>query len=287
MVGNFWIMFYLIDREGFDVETSFLGSINMVQVSEFSLIVGALAIDQELIGPDVLGYLSLMALLTMSLSTYIIAYNHALYERLEPWFRRFESDDEKDADISKYENHAIAIGYDEITERALPLLEEHFEEVVIIDRQTDHIEELEEEGRYEYVFGDFRHTEVRKESNLKGAEFVLSSSVEREVNKALLAEVNEDATVFVEAERIDDARTLYDRGATYVIMTSHLAAEKLSEYVELYVTDQTSFDEAISRDIDAIEARQHRAVRRFEDDSDDDTEPLEDPNRRHGGESDG
>ncbi|NGM69491.1 potassium transporter Kef [Natronolimnobius sp. AArcel1] len=287
MVGNFWIMFYLIDREGFAVETSFLGSINMVQVSEFSLIVGALAIDQGLIDSDILGYLSLMALLTMGISTYIIAYNHAIYERLEPWFRRFESGDEKDADISRYENHAVAIGYDEITERALPLLEEHFEEVVIIDRQTDHIEELEEEGRYEYVFGDFRHTEVRKESNLKGAEFVLSSSVEREVNEALLAEVNEDATVFVEAERIDDARALYDRGATYVIMTSHLAAEKLSEYVELYVTDQTSFDEAISRDIDAIEARQHRAVRRFGDDAEDDTETLEDGDQRQGGESDG
>ncbi|ELY57585.1 cation:proton antiporter [Natronolimnohabitans innermongolicus] len=255
MVGNFWIMFYLIDREGFDVETSFLGSLNMVQVSEFSLIVGALAIDQGYIGPDVLGYLSLMALLTMSVSTYLIAYNHAIYERLEPWFSRFESGDEKDAEISTHENHAIAIGYDEITERALPLLEELYGEVVIIDRQTDHIEELEREGRYEYVFGDFRHTEVRKEANLKGADFVLSSSVEREVNEALLREVGEDATVFVEAERIGDARTLYDRGATYVIMTSHLAAEKLSEYIELYVSDRASFDDAVARDVEGIRAR--------------------------------
>ncbi len=93
MIGNFWIMFYLIDREGFSVETSFLGSINMVQVSEFSLVVGALAIQQELIGPDILGYLTLMALLTMTLSTYIISYNHAIYERVRPWFSRFESEE--------------------------------------------------------------------------------------------------------------------------------------------------------------------------------------------------
>ncbi len=162
MVGNFWIMFYLIDREGFDVETSFLGSINMVQVSEFSLIVGALAIDQELIGPDVLGYLSLMALLTMGVSTYIIAYNHAIYERLEPWFRRFESDDTTDAEIGTYEDHAIAIGYDEITESALPMLERKYGEVVVIDRQTDHVE-TRARGRYEYVFGDFRHRSPQSE----------------------------------------------------------------------------------------------------------------------------
>jgi len=264
MVGNFWIMFYLIDREGFGVETSFLGSLNMVQVSEFSLIVGALAIEQGYIGSDVLGYLSLMALLTMSVSTYLIAYNHAIYERLEPWFSRFDADDKKDADVSTYDGHAIAIGYDEITEQALALLEDHYSEVVVIDRQTDHIEELESEGRYEFVFGDFRHTEVRKEANLKGAAFVLSSSVEREVNEALLAEVADDATVFVEAERIGDARALYDRGATYVIMTSHLAAEKLSEYVELYVTDRNAFDDAVVRDVERVRGRHRRSADRLE-----------------------
>ncbi len=264
MVGNFWIMFYLIDREGFDVETSFLGSLNMVQVSEFSLIVGALAIDQGYIGPDVLGYLSLMALLTMSVSTYLIAYNHAIYERLEPWFSRFDSAEETDADISTYDDHAIAIGYDEITEQALSLLEDRYGEVVVIDRQTDHIEKLEAEDRYEFVFGDFRHTEVRKEANLKGAAFVLSSSVEREVNEALLAEVADDATVFVEAERIGDARALYDRGATYVIMTSHLAAEKLSEYVELYVTDRNAFDDAVARDVERVRGRHRRSADRLE-----------------------
>lgn len=72
MVGNFLIMFFLIDYENFTPRTSFLGSINMIQVSEFSLVVGALAISQGYIGPDVLGHLSLMAIVTMSLSTYVI-----------------------------------------------------------------------------------------------------------------------------------------------------------------------------------------------------------------------
>jgi len=263
MVGNFWIMFYLIDREGFSVETSFLGSINMIQVSEFSLIVGALALDQGLIESDVLGYLSLMALFTMSVSTYVIAYNHTIYAKLEPWFRRFESEGDKSDALSQYRNHAIAIGYDEITERALPNLEARYGEVVVIDRRTDHIDEIEREGRYSSVFGDFRHTEVRKEANLKGADFVLSSSVEREVNEALLSEVADDATVFVEADRIDDARALYDLGADYVIMSTHLTAEKLATYVELHATDRAAFEGAIAGDIAEILARQRRSRDRF------------------------
>ncbi len=251
MIGNFWIMFYLIDREGFAVEPTFLASINMVQVSEFSLIVGALAIQQGYIGDEILGYLTLMALLTMTASTYIVANNHRIYQRVEPWFRRFGSDDDQDADLATYEDHAIAIGYDDITERALPLLDEHYDDVVVIDRKTEHVEDADAQA-YDHVFGDFRHTEVRKAANLKGASFVLSSSVQREVNRALLDEVNEEALVFVEAERIDDARDLYDRGATYVIMSTHLTAEMLSEYVEQYVTDREGFDETITADLDRL-----------------------------------
>ncbi|AGB39227.1 cation:proton antiporter [Natronococcus occultus] len=259
MVGNFWIMFYLIDREGFGVEPTFLASINMVQVSEFSLIVGALAIQQGYIGPEILGYLTLMALLTMTVSTYIVANNHAIYDRVEPWFRRFESADERDAEIATYDDHAIAIGRDDITERLLPLLADRYDDVVLIDRKAGHVEDDTDEP-YDYIFGDFRHSEIRKEANLAEASFVLSSSVEREVNEALLEEVDADADVFVEAERIDDARALYDRGATYVIMSTHLTAEMLAEYLERYLEDRSAFDETVNDDLERLRRRGHDPI---------------------------
>ena len=255
MVGNFWIMFYLIDREGFSVETSFLGSINMVQVSEFSLVVGALALAQGYIGSEVLGYLTLMALLTMTTSTYIIMYNHAIFERLEPWFTRFKSEEKTDQELQEYSNHAIAIGYDEITEQALPILQERYNDVVVIDRKTAHIAQLKEDGRYDYIFGDFRHLEVRKAANLKNAKFVLSSSAEANVNEALLEEVSSDAIVFVEAERVHDARRLYEKGAAYVIMSTYLATEKLTDYLEQYFTDREQFEESIAEEIKRIRQR--------------------------------
>lgn len=259
MVGNFWIMFYLIDREGFSAETSFLGSINMVQVSEFSLVVGALALRQGYINDNVLGYLTLMALLTMTLSTYIIMYNHRIYDRVEPWIGRIASVGGEDRERHEYRNHAVAIGYDEITERALPLLEEEFGEVVVIDRRTDHIADLAEEGAYDYVFGDFRHSEVRKASNLKRADFILSSTVEHNVNQALLEEVSPSATVFVEARYVHEARDLYDRGATYVIMSTYLTVEKLSDHLRQYFTDRSEFDAVISEDIERIRRKGKRS----------------------------
>ena len=255
MIGNFWIMFYLIDREGFSVETSFLGSINMVQVSEFSLVVGALALAQGYIGPDVLGYLTLMALLTMTVSTYIVMYNHAIYARLEPWFRRFESPGGVDEDLEEYDDHAVAIGFDEVTERALPLLADRYDDVVVIDRRTDHVAKVEAEGRYDYVFGDFRHSEVRKAAGLKRASFVLSSTVQTDVTEALLSEADDDAIVFVEARNAADARRHYENGASYVIVNTFLAAEKLGEYVEIALTDPEAFASAVESDLERIRDR--------------------------------
>lgn len=252
MIGNFWIMFYLIDRENFSVETSFLGSINMVQVSEFSLVVGGIAVAQGFVGNAILGYLSLMALLTMSVSTYIINYNNEMYERLTPWFARFESEEKGDVELPEFRNHAVAIGYDEITERALPLLKERYGEVVVIDRQTAHIDQLRDEGEYEYIYGDFKHSEIRKAAGLKRADFVLSSTVQREINERLLREVSDDAIVFAEAERIEDAEALYDRGASYVILSTHLTGEQLAAYVESYFSDREHFDTHTRADIRRI-----------------------------------
>lgn len=252
MVGNFWIMFYLIDRENFSVETSFLGSINMVQVSEFSLVVGGIAVAQEFVDTAVLGYLSLMALLTMTLSTYVINYNHAIYDRVEPWFARFESEEKGDVSLPEYRDHAVAIGFDEITERALPPLKERYGEVVVIDRRTDHIDQLREEGEYEYVYGDFKHGEIRKASGLKRADFVLSSTVQPELNERLLGEVSGGTIVFCEAERIADAERLYDLGADYVILSTHLTGEKLAAYLESYFDDREAFETAIAEDVRRI-----------------------------------
>ena len=259
MVGNFWIMFYLIDREEFSVETSFLGSINMIQVSEFSLVVGAIGVAQGFVGTDILGYLSLMALLTMSFSVYVINYNHVIYDRVQPWFARFEGKEKGDVKLPEYHDHAVAIGYDEITRSALPLLEEEFDHVVVIDRKTAHVEALEEAG-YDAIYGDFRHNEIRKASGLKRAAFVLSSTVQLDVNKALLAEVPEKATVFVEADWIEDARELYKLGAHYVIMSTHLTGERVSEYLGFYVEDPDLFHKYAATDLERIRRYDEREV---------------------------
>lgn len=248
MAANFVGFALLIYREGFSPETSFVGSLNMVQLSEFSLVLGSLAVAQGFVGTDVLGYLSLLAIVTMTLSTYLLNYNYELYRRAEPYLDRFSREGDRSMDVSTREGHAVVIGHDDVTSDVLPLLGRAFHDVVIIDRNQEYLRQLDE-TEYDLVYGDFSHTEHRNEAAIDRAAFVLSSSVQPEVNRTLLDEVHDEATVLVEAERIEDALDLYERGADYVIVSTVLAREMIDEHLRQYLTDHEAFIDARDRDI--------------------------------------
>ncbi|WP_440771433.1 cation:proton antiporter domain-containing protein [Natronorubrum sp. DTA28] len=248
---KFLVFFSLLDWQGFDTETTFLGSINMIQVSEFGIIVAAVAFEGGFINAEVLGFMTLLAIFTMAVSVYFIEFSHPLFERFEPTIRRWSSDGEFEGGKREYRDHAIVVGYDDVTRNALPLLADHYEDVVVVDRTVDHIEALEAEG-YDAIYGDFRNATIRKDAAVKKADFALSSSVEPAVNKALLREVSDDATVFVEAERVEDARELYDRGAHCVIMTPHLAGERLADYLRAYLAEDERLEKVMDGDVELL-----------------------------------
>ncbi len=247
MVGKFVIFFLLINWQQFGLETTFLGSVTMMQISEFGIIVGIAAQQGGFIDVEVLGFLTLLALVTMSASVYFIEFNHQLFERSRPFLSRWDTGETFEGGDTEYRNHAVVIGYDEVTRLALPILAEQYDDVVVVDRRTDHLDTLESNG-YKTLYGDFRNATIRKDAAIKRADFALSSSVQPEVNKALLREVDDDAIVFVEAERIEDARELYELGAHSVIMSPQLAASRLAEYLEAYLGDRETFDAAIESD---------------------------------------
>jgi Kef-type K+ transport system membrane component KefB len=248
---KFLVFFYLLDWQGFGTETTFLGSINMIQVSEFGIIVAAVAFEGGFIEAEVLGFMTMLAIVTMAVSVYFIEFSHPLFERLEPTLSRWSGDSAFEGGKREYSGHAVVIGYDEVTRNALPLLAEHYDDVVVVDRTVEHIEELNQKG-YDAIYGDFRNATIRKDAAVTKADFTLSSSVQPEINKALLREVGENATVFAEAERIEHARDLYERGAHCVIMPPYFAADRLADYLRAYLKEEPTFEEALDDDIELL-----------------------------------
>lgn len=224
MVGNFFIMYYLISQEGFGKKTSFLGSINMTQASEFSLVVGGIAVSQGYIGGDILGYLSVMALVTMATSAVLINKNQALFKRFKPYLPATTGTREEP---EKRTGHTVIVGYDDAVKTLLPALEG---DITIVDNKPEDLETLKQ-SEHQYIYGNFFHEAIRNEANIQTADFVISVLPSLSINKRILKECD-SATVVVKAENLDEAAELYDLGADYVLVKDIMMAERLLEAVE-------------------------------------------------------
>ena len=250
MIVKFVVFFSLLSWQRFDLETTFLGSIGMLQVSEFGIVVAVAAVqsDPPFIGQEELGFITLVALVTMSVSVYFIQFNRQLFERVAPYLARWEPTDPVETADTEYRDHVVVVGYDEIARRALRILEDQYDEIVVIDRNVEHVEAIEDAG-YTALFGDFQHGKIRKEAGLKYATFVFSSSVQMGINEMLLRETTAETTVFVEAATAEEADRLYDLGADYVILAPQLGVAQFIEYLESYFENRRTFDRAIAADM--------------------------------------
>lgn len=90
LIGNPLIVMVIMGLLGYRKRTGFLAGLTVAQISEFSLILGALGLSLGHINAETLGLITLVGLITISASTYMIIYSHPLYEWLAPWLNVFE-----------------------------------------------------------------------------------------------------------------------------------------------------------------------------------------------------
>ena len=90
LIGNPLIVLAIMGAMGYRKRTGFLAGLTVAQISEFSLIFAAVGVSLLHIGAETLGLVTLVGLITISLSTYMITYSHHLYAWLEPALGVFE-----------------------------------------------------------------------------------------------------------------------------------------------------------------------------------------------------
>src|SRR6056297_2342160 len=90
LVGNPLIVLVIMGVMGYRARTGFLAGLTVAQISEFSLIFIAMGVTLGHVGSDMLGLVTLVGLVTIALSTYMITYSHRLFEWIEPYLGIFE-----------------------------------------------------------------------------------------------------------------------------------------------------------------------------------------------------
>ncbi len=90
LIGNPLIVLAIMGYMGYRKRTGFLAGLTVAQISEFSLIFMAMGVTIGHVTQESMGLVTLVGLVTIALSTYMITYSHQLYGWVESWLGVFE-----------------------------------------------------------------------------------------------------------------------------------------------------------------------------------------------------
>ncbi len=236
LIGNPLIVMTILGALGYRKRTGFLAGLTVAQISEFSLILGALGLSLGHISADTMGLITLVGLITISASTYMILYSHRLYEWISPWLGVFErkrayreegrdlTDDDKKVDV-------ILFGLGRFGSGIAQELQQRGYRVLGVDFDPDLIHR-QEGGDYAVHYGDAEDPEFLATLPLEQVRWVLSSLREMPVNLALLHSLREQGFsggVAMTAHTSRDADLLKNAGADRVLIPYADAAAEVAD----------------------------------------------------------
>jgi Kef-type K+ transport system membrane component KefB len=152
LIGNPLIVLAIMGYMGYRKRTGFLAGLTVAQISEFSIIFIAMGISLGHVGQSALGLTTLVGLITIALSTYMILYSQPLYEKCAPflgWFERkvpHREQDTGDPDQLTEKPDVIVIGLGRYGSRLAEGLQEAGLKVLGVDFDPDAARYCRERG---------------------------------------------------------------------------------------------------------------------------------------------
>ena len=234
LVGNPVIMIVIMNLLGFHKRTSFMTGLSIAQISEFSLILASLGLQLGHLSPDVVTIITLVGLVTIAGSTYLILYSEKLYPKLEKLLSLLElRKNGSDPKMSKEHIEIFLFGCDRTSDHFLKLGKRYGYELGIVDFNPAMQERYEKE-KVKFFYGDVGNKEFLLELPLDHAKLVISSIPTQADNILLcqhLKEVRPICSVLIFAQTRDEAEELYTAGASYVILPHEHAAASIVRHI--------------------------------------------------------
>ena len=189
LIGNPLIVMIIMGYMGYRKRTGFLAGLTVAQISEFSLILAALGLSLGHLQADTVGLITLVGLITISASTYMILYSHVIYERLAPWLSIFERNvphRELDSPLAGGDNvDVLLIGLGRYGAALANNLRDMHCRVMAVDFDPTAVERHTREG-YQVHYGDAEDPEFVATLPLAHTRWVVSTVRDRKINKNLL-----------------------------------------------------------------------------------------------------
>jgi Kef-type K+ transport system membrane component KefB len=219
---------------GYTKSTSFKTAVSLGQLSEFSLVFVILGNKAGLVSADLLAVLTIVALISIAISTYLIIYADKLFSMFEEHLTMFERRKHHLERESKLRYDLVLFGYQKGGHEFMSLFKSLKKRYIVIDYDPEVIDELERR-KINYLYGDATDAELLEEVGLDQAKLIVSTITDHASNIfliKLLERINPQAVTILHAENVAEAAALYELGASYVIIPHYIGSEKISAFIK-------------------------------------------------------
>lgn len=239
LIGNPLIVMIIMGSMGYRKRTGFLSGLTVAQISEFSLIFIAMGVTLGHVSEESVSLVTLVGLVTITLSTYMIQYSSRLYSWLEPHLSRFERrEPEREPQKprpaeSKKELEAIVFGLGGYGGRIVEILSEAQINVLGVDYDPDIVRAFRSRN-IPVVYGDAGDPEFPHTLPLAKARWVIiaippthRSIVHGDCRRVLMGTLRETAfsgCIAVRTHEREEAERLRAAGADIILEPFTVAA---------------------------------------------------------------
>ncbi|MDQ7783027.1 MAG: cation:proton antiporter [Desulfomonilaceae bacterium] len=236
LIGNPLIVLVIMGLMGYRRRTGFLAGLTVAQISEFSLIVAALGLSIGHITNETVGLITLVGVVTIFISTYMILHSGWLYQFLSGPLKVFERRDPyREAAIDTLKETAsvdvILVGLGNYGSAIAAYLLGRNKSMLGIDFDPGVLDKWRERG-LSVLYGDMADPEIHEHVPLNHARWVISTVRSREMNLALVHKVKKegyDCKVALTAANEEEAHEFKRAGAHLVFRPFTDAAEQAAD----------------------------------------------------------
>jgi Kef-type K+ transport system membrane component KefB/voltage-gated potassium channel Kch len=229
---------------GYTKQTGFKAGIHLSQLSEFSIVLIVLAVSTGLAGERLTTIMTLTALLTIAISTYLMKYDDKLYRLFQKPLSVFERSETKRELRALKHYPLVLLGYHKGGHEYVKTFREMKKPYVVIDFDPEVIDELQRQS-INHIYGDATDLELLDEIGVHRSELVVSTIGDATTNGILVSHIlrrNKDALFICHANSYDEAEQLYEKGAAYVILPHFIGTERINSFIRQNGSDKKAFE---------------------------------------------
>lgn len=232
LIGNPLIVIAIMAAMRYPVRVGFLAGLTVAQISEFSLILAALGLSLGHITSATVSLITVVGLITIGCSTYMILYSHQLYQRLRRWLSVFERRGVRapTTDTSHDDPDIILFGLGRFGSHLAERLTGAGHRVLAVDFDPNAIKTHEIDG-LTTMFGSAEDVHLLDVLPLDRVRYVVSAIPALPTNLALLHGLRHhqfSGTVALTAHTRRDAEELQEAGVEVILQPFSTAAHATS-----------------------------------------------------------